>query len=95
MNFNVNAGETKTVTFDGVCTGKYLVVKSWNLIKLALCRVKVYGTCSSKNMIVLRDGPFDIQGGLGFFLATSYFFLCFCTTCYFFQKQTATSFLFF
>ena len=34
------------------------------------------------------DGPFDIRGGggLGFFRETSYFFLSFCTTRYFFQK---------
>ena len=46
----------------------------------------------------IRDGPFDIHGGwgvLGFFLATSYFFLSFCTTSYFFQKYTATSFFYF
>ena len=49
VNFNVNAGETKTVTFDSGCTGKYLVVKPFDKIKLTLCRVRVYGTCSSKN----------------------------------------------
>ena len=38
------------------------------------------------NSFYIRDGPFDIQGGLGFFLATSYFFLSFSTTSYFFQK---------
>ena len=46
-----------------------------------------YFTSDQRN--VLMDGPFDIQGGgggLGFFLATSYFFLSFCTTNYFFQK---------
>ena len=47
VNFNVNAGETKTVTFDAGCTGKYLVVKPFNKIKLTLCRVRVYGTCLS------------------------------------------------
>ena len=42
----------------------------------------------------LRDRPFDIQrGGLGFFLMTSFF--SFCTTSYFSQKETATSFSFF
>ena len=47
VNFNVNAAETKTVTLDAGCTGKYLVVKPYENIKLTLCRVRVYGTCSS------------------------------------------------
>ena len=48
VNFNVNAGETKTVTLDAGCTGKYLVVKPFDRIKLTLCRVRVYGTCSGR-----------------------------------------------
>ena len=41
-------------------------------------------------------GPFDIQGGgLGFFLATSYFFLSFCTTSYFFSKVNCNKFFIF
>ena len=37
---------------------------------------------------MLRDGPFDIQGGGGwdFSLRQVIFFLSFCTTSYFFQK---------
>ena len=50
INFIVNAGQTTTVTFDAGCTGKYLVVKPFNMIKLTLCRVRVYGTCSGKNV---------------------------------------------
>ena len=42
---------------------------------------------TSFHFFSFRDGPFDIQGGgLGFFLATGYFFLSFSTTSYFFQK---------
>ena len=60
--------------------------------------LSVYGSKLRSNLSYLdklRDGPFDIQGGLGFFLATSYFFLSFCTTSYFLQEKTATNFLFF
>ena len=42
----------------------------------------------------VRDGPFDIQGGLGFFLATSYFFVSFCKAS-FFSKVNCNKFFIF
>ena len=48
---------------------------------------KIWFRGLSKLHVFLRDGPFDIQGGgLGFFLATSYFFSSFCTKSNFFEK---------
>ena len=35
----------------------------------------------------IRDGPFDIQRGLGFFLATSYFFSLFAQQVIFFKSK--------
>ena len=44
----------------------------------------------------IRDGPIDTKGGgLGFFLATSYFFLSLCTTSYFFKSKLQRVFFYF
>ena len=43
----------------------------------------------------IRDGPFDIQGGLGFFLATSFFFSVFAQQVIFFKSKLQQVFYFF
>ena len=52
----------------------------WNSVKRkSSCYAKYATFRIARNRPCERDLPFDIQGGLGFFLTTSYFFLSFCT----------------
>ena len=62
----------------------------------AVLSTSVTSTTTVAGKIIVRDGPFDIQGGggLGFFLATSYFFLSFCTTSNFFKSKLQQVFYF-
>ena len=46
--FGLKPNESKTV--NTACTGNYLTLKPASYNKLSLCRVRVYGTCSSKNI---------------------------------------------
>ena len=43
----VNDGQTRTITIDGGCKGKYLTLKGTSpYYELSMCRIRVYGTCT-------------------------------------------------
>ena len=51
-SLKVSDGQTRTVTIDGGCKGKYLTLKGTSShSKLSMCRIRVYGACTGINLV--------------------------------------------
>ena len=82
----LNSTSMQSLLSDSINRVSHMNTINWYCVK-ATTEIRASLLPIRPDLRFFRDGPFDIQGGgLGFFLATSYFFLSFCTTSYFFQK---------